>query len=161
MTVQTWLSLLGGGRRIGGGADFNGARWQVIDCVLAPVLSAHRIAADLVDDDSVGEGLVVRLDVKRPLLSVQRVFLAEVDVVDTCDLQTRREDTSALPLTHYYCDRDDSSYVGCSSTDLNANLPFSEGAARLRPGHSGARSYEKSRPHSSPRPPRRSPQTWE
>lgn len=38
------------------------------------------------DDDPVGEGLIVGLDVQSPLLSVQRVPLDEVDVVDTCNL---------------------------------------------------------------------------
>lgn len=38
------------------------------------------------DDDPVGEGLIVGLDVQGPLLSVQCVLLDEVDVIDTCDL---------------------------------------------------------------------------
>lgn len=41
------------------------------------------------DDDSVGEGFIVGLDVKGPLLSVQCVLLDKVDVVHTCNLQTR------------------------------------------------------------------------
>lgn len=41
------------------------------------------------DDDPVGEGLIVGLNVKGPFLSVQCVFLDEVDVVHTCNLQTR------------------------------------------------------------------------
>lgn len=39
------------------------------------------------DDDSVGEGLVVGLNVKSSLLSVQCVLLDEVDVVHTCNLR--------------------------------------------------------------------------
>ena len=39
------------------------------------------------DDDPVGEGLIMGLDVKGPLLPVQRVFLDEVDIVHTCNLQ--------------------------------------------------------------------------
>lgn len=38
------------------------------------------------DDDPVGEGLIVGLDVQSPLLSVQSVFLGEVNVVDASDL---------------------------------------------------------------------------
>lgn len=38
------------------------------------------------DDDPVGKGLIVGLYVKSPLLSVQSVFLGEVNVVDTSDL---------------------------------------------------------------------------
>lgn len=41
------------------------------------------------DDDPVGEGLVVGLDVQRPLLSVQGVLLDEVDVVHTSNLQNK------------------------------------------------------------------------
>lgn len=40
------------------------------------------------DDDSVGEGLIVGLNVKSSLLSVQCVLLDEVDVVHTCNLRT-------------------------------------------------------------------------
>lgn len=40
------------------------------------------------DDDSVGEGLIVGLDVKSPLLLVQCVLLDEVDVVHACNLHT-------------------------------------------------------------------------
>lgn len=50
--------------------------------------ATDRIAARLMDDDPVGEGLIVGLDVKCPLLSVQRVFLDEVDIVHTRNLQT-------------------------------------------------------------------------
>ena len=50
--------------------------------------STDRITAGLMNDDPVGEGLIMGLDVQRPLLSVQSVFLAEVDVVHTSDLQT-------------------------------------------------------------------------
>lgn len=41
------------------------------------------------DDDPVRKGLVVRLDVKCPLLAVQCVLLDEVDVVHTCNLHTQ------------------------------------------------------------------------
>lgn len=41
------------------------------------------------DDDPVGEGLIVGLDVKRPLFPVQGVFLDEVHVVYPCDLQSQ------------------------------------------------------------------------
>lgn len=57
------------------------------------VSSTDRIAAGLTDDDPVGEGLVVGLDVKCPLLSVQGVFLDEVDIVHTCNLQTTNTHT--------------------------------------------------------------------
>lgn len=39
------------------------------------------------DDDPVGEGLIMGLDVKCPLFSVQGVFLDEVHIVDPCNLQ--------------------------------------------------------------------------
>lgn len=38
------------------------------------------------DDDPVGEGLIMGLDVQCPLLSIQCVFLDEVHVVHTGDL---------------------------------------------------------------------------
>lgn len=41
------------------------------------------------DDDPVRKGLIVRLDVKCPLLAVQCVLLDEVDIVHTCNLHTR------------------------------------------------------------------------
>lgn len=41
------------------------------------------------DDDPVRKGLVVRLDVKCPLLAVQCVLLDEIDVVHTCNLHTQ------------------------------------------------------------------------
>lgn len=41
------------------------------------------------DDDPVGEGLIMGLDVKRPLFSVQGVFLDEVHIVDPCNLQSQ------------------------------------------------------------------------
>lgn len=49
--------------------------------------ATNRVAAGLVDDDPVGEGLIMGLDVERPLLSVQGVFLDEVHIVHPCDLQ--------------------------------------------------------------------------
>lgn len=55
--------------------------------------ATDRIAADLMDDDPVGEGLIMGLNVKRPLLSVERVLLAEVDIVHTRNLQTRGTST--------------------------------------------------------------------
>lgn len=42
------------------------------------------------DDDPVGEGFVMGLDVKSPLLSVQRVLLDEVDVVHARNLRTQQ-----------------------------------------------------------------------
>lgn len=42
------------------------------------------------DDDPVGKGLIMGLDVKCPLLSVQRVLLDEVDVVHARNLRTAR-----------------------------------------------------------------------
>lgn len=51
------------------------------------VKGTDRIAASLMDDDSVGKGLIMGLNVQSPLLSVQRVFLAEVDVIYTCNLR--------------------------------------------------------------------------
>lgn len=62
-------------------------------CMSAPslithaVCATHRVAAGLMDDDPVGEGLIMGLDVKRPLFSVQGVFLDEVHVVYPCNLQ--------------------------------------------------------------------------
>lgn len=53
------------------------------------VNATDRIAAGLMDDDPVGEGLIMGLNVKSPLLSVQRVFLDEVDVVHTCNLKSK------------------------------------------------------------------------
>lgn len=50
--------------------------------------ATDRIAAGLMDDDPVREGLIMGLYVKCPLLSVQGVFLGEVDVVHACNLQT-------------------------------------------------------------------------
>lgn len=38
------------------------------------------------DDNPVGEGLIMGLNVQSPLLSVQRVFLDEVDIVYACNL---------------------------------------------------------------------------
>lgn len=40
------------------------------------------------NDDPVGEGLIVGLDVECPLFFVERVLLDEVDVVHARDLQT-------------------------------------------------------------------------
>lgn len=53
------------------------------------VNATDRIAAGLMDDDPVREGLIMGLNVKCPLFSVERVFLDEVDVVHTCNLKTR------------------------------------------------------------------------
>lgn len=41
------------------------------------------------DDDPVGEGLIMGLDMERPLFSVKCVLLDEVDIVHACNLQTR------------------------------------------------------------------------
>lgn len=46
----------------------------------------HRVAAVFVDDDAVGEGLVVGLNVQGPLPRVERVLLDEVDIIHTGDL---------------------------------------------------------------------------
>lgn len=51
------------------------------------------------DDDPVGEGLIMGLNVKCPLLSVERVFLAEVDIVHTCNLQTTPTHTTTTHVT--------------------------------------------------------------
>lgn len=45
------------------------------------------------DDDPVGEGLIMGFDVKCPLLSVQGVFLGEVDVVHACNLTNHTNTT--------------------------------------------------------------------
>lgn len=52
------------------------------------------------DDDSVGEGLIVGLDVKGPLLSVQCVFLDEVHVVHTSNLQIHTHTHTQNTDTH-------------------------------------------------------------
>lgn len=39
------------------------------------------------DDDPVGEGLIMGVNVQRPLFSVQGVFLDEVDIIHTSNLQ--------------------------------------------------------------------------
>lgn len=51
------------------------------------------------DDDAVGEGLVVRLNVQCPLSAVQCVLLDEVNIVHTCDLDT------PTVLIRYRCDQ--------------------------------------------------------
>lgn len=61
--------------------------------------ATDRIAAGLMDDDPVGEGLIMGLNVKCPLLSVERVFLAEVDIVHTCNLQTTPTHTTTTHVT--------------------------------------------------------------
>ena len=43
------------------------------------------------DDDPVGEGLIVGLNVQRPLSAVQSVVLTEVHVVHPSNLHTERE----------------------------------------------------------------------
>lgn len=53
------------------------------------VCVTHRVAAEFVDDDSVGEGLVVGLDMERPLSLVQSVLLAEVHIVHPRNLHTK------------------------------------------------------------------------
>lgn len=55
--------------------------------------ATDRIAAGLMDDDPVGEGLIMGFDVKCPLLSVQGVFLGEVDVVHACNLTNHTNTT--------------------------------------------------------------------
>lgn len=62
------------------------------------VHATDRIAAGLMDDDPVGEGLIMGLNVKCPLLSVQRVFLDEVDIVHTCNLQTTHSNSGYKTL---------------------------------------------------------------
>lgn len=57
------------------------------------VNATDRIAAGLMDDDPVGEGLIMGLNVKCPLFSIERVFLAEVDVVHTCNLKKNKTQT--------------------------------------------------------------------
>lgn len=44
-------------------------------------LETHRVFAALTDDDSVGKGLVVDLDVERPVSAVQSVPLRKVQIV--------------------------------------------------------------------------------
>lgn len=48
----------------------------------------HRVFAALTDDDSAGKGLVVDLDVERPVSAVQFVLLDKVQVVYTSNLHT-------------------------------------------------------------------------
>lgn len=71
------------------------------------VCASHRVAAELMDDNAVGEGLIVRLDVQRPLAAVQRVLLDEVNVVHARDLNTttalltcRRQQTHTVRRLH-------------------------------------------------------------
>lgn len=49
--------------------------------------STNRIAAGLMDDDSIGESLIMGLDVQCPVLSVKCVFLDEVDIVHAGNLK--------------------------------------------------------------------------
>ncbi len=85
----------------GSGLDFPcGAIYTTHLCVISSIkrhmgaYATDRIAAGLMDDDPVGEGLIMGLNVKCPLLSVQRVFLDEVDIVHTCNLQTTHNSNS-------------------------------------------------------------------
>lgn len=64
--------------------------------------ATYWITAGLMDDDPVRKGLVVRLDVKCPLLVVQCVLLDEVDVVHTCDLHTHIHNTKSQSQKNYY-----------------------------------------------------------
>lgn len=49
-------------------------------------LEAHRVVAALADNDSVGKGLIVDLNVERPVSAVQSVLLDKVQVVYTGNL---------------------------------------------------------------------------
>ena len=56
---------------------------------LGCVCATDRIAAGLMDDDPVGEGVIMGLDVKCPLLAFESVILDEVHIVHTRNLQTK------------------------------------------------------------------------
>lgn len=49
---------------------------------------SHRVTAEFMNDDSVGEGFVVRFNMKSSFSVVQRVLLNEVDVIHACNLYT-------------------------------------------------------------------------
>lgn len=53
------------------------------------VCVTHRVAAGFMDDNPIGEGLVVGLDVQRSLSPVQRVLLDEVHIVHPRNLHHR------------------------------------------------------------------------
>lgn len=63
------------------------------------VSDAHRVVAALADDDSAGKGLVVDLNVERPVSTVQSVLLDEVQVVYTSNLHVVNERRTE-PFTH-------------------------------------------------------------
>lgn len=69
------------------------------------------------DDDPVRKGLVVRLDVKCPLLAVQCVLLDEVDVVHTCNLY---KNTELLSHKSYY-NRHTRITTSCQLSKLNTH----------------------------------------
>lgn len=52
---------------------------------------AHRVVAALTDNDSAGKGLIVDLNVQRPVPVVQSVLLDEVEVVYTGDLHAEKK----------------------------------------------------------------------
>lgn len=59
---------------------------------LSHTWKAHRVVAALADNDPAGKGLVVDLDVERPVPTVQCVLLDEVQVVYTSNLHVINEE---------------------------------------------------------------------
>lgn len=55
---------------------------------------AHRVLAALSDNDSVGKGLVVDLNVERPVSAILRVLLDKVQVVYTGNLHAEKQQKS-------------------------------------------------------------------
>jgi len=49
---------------------------------------SHRVTAEFMNDDSVGEGFIVRFNMKSSFSVVQSVLLNEVDIIHTCNLHT-------------------------------------------------------------------------
>lgn len=51
---------------------------------------SHRVVAALSDDDPAGKCLVVDFNLERPVSAIERVLLDEVQVIDTCNLNTEK-----------------------------------------------------------------------
>ena len=83
----------------------------VLFCACFPV-STHGVAAFFTDDDPVGEGLVVGLDVQGPLEAVQGVLLVEVHVIHPGNLRPTTDKTSSSSHTAVQCTSGDMSFKG-------------------------------------------------
>ncbi len=59
---------------------------------------AHRVAAELMDNDSAGKGLIVDFNVECPVLAIQSVLLDKVQVVYTSNLQAKEKKSYGLHI---------------------------------------------------------------